>query len=113
MKISVLGGFIKRKSSMYSVIGENFLTGNRKFKRRLSMYDKNELCEKIKSIYPDIGLCGIDIKVEYDEDQKMWVLFLKKGNREAKHFLEDEDLKKCMAGQQCVSLGLEVSQIKD
>ena len=35
------------------------------------MYDKNELCEKIKSIYPDIGLCGIDIKVEYDEDQKM------------------------------------------
>lgn len=30
------------------------------------MHDKKELCEKIKSIYPDIGECGIDVDVEYD-----------------------------------------------
>jgi hypothetical protein len=77
------------------------------------MFDKNLLCEKIRTIYPDIGQCGIDLNVEYDEDQKLWVLYLKKGDREVKHFLEDEDLNKCMAGIQCVSLGLEVSQIKD
>ncbi|ACN14104.1 hypothetical protein HRM2_09920 [Desulforapulum autotrophicum HRM2] len=77
------------------------------------MYDKNQLCEKIRMIYPDIGQCGIDLDVEYDEDQKLWVLYLKKGDRKIKHFLEEEDLNKCMQGKQCVSLGLEVSQIKD
>ena len=42
------------------------------------MYDKAELCEKIRSIYPDIGECGIDIDVNYDQDQKSWVVYLKK-----------------------------------
>jgi hypothetical protein len=42
------------------------------------MYDKNELCEKIRALYPDIGECGIDVNVEYDEDQKAWVVDLKK-----------------------------------
>ncbi len=77
------------------------------------MYDKNELCEKIRNIYPDIGQCEIDLNVEYDEDQKSWVVYLKKGDRVVKHFLEKEDLDKCMEGKQCVSLGIEISQIKD
>ena len=34
------------------------------------MHDKKELCEKIKSIYPDIGECGIDVDVAYDETKK-------------------------------------------
>ncbi|WP_300456033.1 hypothetical protein [Desulfobacula sp.] len=24
------------------------------------MYQKNKICEKIKSIFPDVGKCGID-----------------------------------------------------
>ncbi len=77
------------------------------------MFDKNELCEKIRNIYPDIGQCEIDLNVEYDEDQKSWVVYLKKGDRVVKHFLQEEDLDKCMEGKQCVSLGIEISQIKD
>ena len=42
------------------------------------MIDKNELCEKIRSIYPDIGECGIAVQVEFDEVQKLWVVDLKK-----------------------------------
>lgn len=34
------------------------------------MYDANELCEKITSIYPDIGICGIDIDVCYDDEKR-------------------------------------------
>ncbi len=34
------------------------------------MHDKNELCDKIKSIYPDIGECGIDVEVNYNESKK-------------------------------------------
>ena len=33
------------------------------------MYDKKELCEKIRELYPDIGECGIDVElfVEFRE----------------------------------------------
>ena len=48
------------------------------------MYDKNELCEKIIALYPDIGECNIDLDVDYDEEQNSWVVYMKKGNREVK-----------------------------
>jgi hypothetical protein len=77
------------------------------------MYDKEELCKKIKEIYPDIGECGIDIDVKFDEKQKAWVVHLKKDNRELKTFLEDTDAEQCMDGKQCVSLSIEINQLKD
>jgi hypothetical protein len=77
------------------------------------MYDKKELCKKIRELYPDIGECGIDVDVDYDEAQKSWTVNLKKDHIELKHFLEDQDAKLCMGGKQCVSLGLEIAQLKD
>jgi hypothetical protein len=74
--------------------------------------DKNELCEKIRSIYPDIGECGIAVNVEYDETNNRWVVDLKQGERELKTFLEDGDAEKCLNGIQCVSLGVEIAQLK-
>ena len=76
------------------------------------MVDKNELCEKIRSIYPDIGECGIAVNVEYDETNKRWVVDLKQGERELKTFLEDGDAEKCLNGIQCVSLGVEIAQLR-
>ena len=76
------------------------------------MIDKSELCEKIRSIYPDIGECGIDIDVEYDETEKRWVVDLKKSGHELKTFLEAGDAEKCMGGKQCVSLGIEIAQLR-
>ncbi len=76
------------------------------------MIDKTELCEKIISIYPDIGQCGIEVQVEYDENQKRWVVDLKKNGRELKTFLEDGDAEKCLEGIQCVSLGIEIAQLR-
>jgi hypothetical protein len=77
------------------------------------MIDKETLCEKIRSIYPDVGTCGIDVRAEYDENEKSWVVYLQKGNKEVKHYLPTEDAEACMDGKQCVSLGLEISQFKD
>ena len=34
------------------------------------MYSKDELCKKITDIYPEIGECGIDIDVRYDDEKK-------------------------------------------
>jgi hypothetical protein len=77
------------------------------------MYDKEELCKKIQSVYPDIGECGIDVKVEYDEVQKVWVVHLKKNDKMVKHYIEETDAALCMDGKQCVSLGIEIAQLKD
>ncbi|MGB7918629.1 MAG: hypothetical protein WCF40_01095 [Desulfobacterales bacterium] len=76
------------------------------------MYDKAELCEKIRSIYPDIGECGIDITVEFDQDQKSWVVYLKKDKHELKTFLEDSDAERCLLGEKCVGLGIEIAQLR-
>ena len=76
------------------------------------MYDKAELCEKIRTIYPDIGECGIDIDVNYDQDQKSWVVHLKKDKHELKTFLEDSDAERCLLGEKCVGLGIEIAQLK-
>lgn len=77
------------------------------------MYDKQTLCDKIRQIYPDIGECGIDVKVDYDEGQKAWTVFLKKGNHELKTYLEPEDADTCMDGKQCIGLGIQIAQLKD
>ena len=76
------------------------------------MLDKKELCEKILTLYPDIGECGINLDVEYDDEQKAWVVYLDKGHHKLKTFLEDEDAEKCMIGEKCVGLGIEIAQLK-
>jgi hypothetical protein len=76
------------------------------------MVDKKALCEKIRELYPDIGECGIDIDVEFDKAQSAWVVHLKKDNRKLKTFLEEGDAEKCMLGQKCVGLGIEVAQLR-
>ena len=76
------------------------------------MHDKKELCEKIRSIYPDIGECGIDVDVEYDEAKKAWVVDLKKGEQELKTHLELQEVDECMEGKQCVSLGLQIGELR-
>jgi hypothetical protein len=76
------------------------------------MHNKKELCEKIRSIYPDIGECGIDVDVEYDETKKAWVVDLKKGEHELKTHLELQEADECMEGKKCVSLGLQIGQLR-
>lgn len=76
------------------------------------MHDKQILCNKIKEVFPDIGECGIDIKVDYDKKNSAYVVNLTKGERRLKTFLEPEDADLCMDGKQCVGLGLQIAQLK-
>ena len=75
------------------------------------MHDKKELCDSIKSLYPEIGDCGLDVKVDFDEIKKVWVVDLKKKGHQLKTFLEPQDADSCMDGKQCVSLGLQITQL--
>jgi hypothetical protein len=80
--------------------------------REAKMLDKKTLCDKIRQLYPDIGECGIDVEVDYDQAQKTWVVHLKKDNQKLKTFLEDGDAEKCLLGQKCVGLGIEIAQLR-
>ena len=76
------------------------------------MYSKEELCEKIKAVFPEIGACGINLMVDYDKQNKAWVVDLKKDKHELKTFLEESEAQQCMDGKQCVSLGLQIGQLR-
>lgn len=76
------------------------------------MHDKKELCDKISEIYPEIGQCGINVDVDWNEGKKAWVVDLKKDEHELTTHLEPEDADGCMEGKQCVSLGLQIAQLK-
>jgi hypothetical protein len=76
------------------------------------MYNKEELCKKITKIYPEIGECGIDIDVNFDDDKKTWVVELKKDSHNLKHYLDIPQAEDCMEGNKCVPLGLEIAQLK-
>lgn len=76
------------------------------------MIDKAELCEKIREIYPDVGECGIDVDVVYDDSLERWTVNLKKGAHKLKTYLEEGDAEMCLMGKQCVSLGIEIAQLR-
>jgi len=75
------------------------------------MHDRQELCNKIVELYPEVGQCEIDIQVDWDDQKNVWVVDLKKGQHELKHYLEEPDSDDCMDNKQCVSLGLEIAQL--
>jgi hypothetical protein len=75
------------------------------------MHDKKELCESIRSLYPEIGECGIGVEANFDETKKVWVVELKKEGHQLKTFLEPPDADSCMEGKQCVSLTLQIAQL--
>jgi hypothetical protein len=76
------------------------------------MYNKEELCEKITQLYPEIGKCGIDISVNFDAEKNAWVVDLVKDSHELKHYLDLPEANDCMEGNKCVPLGLEIAQLK-
>ena len=76
------------------------------------MYKKEELCAKITQIYPEIGECGIDINVRFDDEKKAWVVDMVKDSHNLKHYLDIPEADHCMDGKECVSLGLEIAQLR-
>lgn len=75
--------------------------------------DNKTLCDKIRTLYPDIGKCGIDVNVAYDDANGRWTVDLSKEGKTLKTYLEPDDAALCMEGKQCMSLGIEINQLKD
>lgn len=75
--------------------------------------DKSELCEKIRELYPQVGECGIDVDVDYDESKGAWIVELKKDHHELTTHLEPPDARDCVEGRECIALGLQIGQLVD
>ena len=75
------------------------------------MTSKDELCRKIEAIYPEIGECGIDVEVEWNDQKETWIVDLKRDDKELTTHLEKEDAEACMLGRQCVALGVQIAQL--
>ncbi len=75
------------------------------------MITGKELCKKITDIYPDIGVCGIDIDVEYKDDKGAWLIDLQQKGHFLRTYLDVADAEQCMEGKQCVSLGLQIAEL--
>ena len=77
------------------------------------MITKDELCRQIRIIYPDIGACGIDVTADYDGEMLRWAVTLKKDDKVLKTYLEPGDVEYCLLGKECLSLAIEINQLKD
>ena len=76
------------------------------------MYNEKELCEKIIEIYPDIGECGINVNVGYDDKKEVYIVDLTKDEYHFKTYLETEDADICMDGEKCIGLGNQITQLR-
>lgn len=75
------------------------------------MIGKETLCDRIRSIYPEVGECGIDVDVDYDKAKSAWSVDLKSRGHRLKTYLEPEDVEACVQGKKCVSLGAQIGQL--
>ncbi len=77
------------------------------------MIDKNELCELIRKVYPDIGVCGIDMEVDFDARDGRWAVKLKKAGKELKVLLEPGEAELCLEGTKCLDFVMQINELKD
>ncbi len=75
------------------------------------MIDGNLLREKITSIYPEIGVCGINVDVAFSKKKDVWIVDLRKDEKHLKNHLEIRDAERFLAGGKSVSLGFQVAQL--
>lgn len=76
------------------------------------MHTSNEVYNKIKEVYPDIGEYGKDIVINYDSVQHLWVVDLKKGRRHLKTYLEENDADTCIDKGKCFGLGIQIAELR-
>jgi len=72
-----------------------------------------DLCQKIRSIYPELGDCGGNVEVAYDEAKSSWTVDLTRGDVKLSTYLEPEDVTTCVEGERCVPLAVQVQQLVD
>jgi len=76
------------------------------------MVTKQELCKKIEDVFPNVGVCGVDFDVEYDESATAWTVDLHHGQHHLRTFIEIDEADSCLEGRSCIPLGIQIAQLK-
>lgn len=76
------------------------------------MASKEDICRKIEEIIPEAGRCGRDFRVEYDQENHAWYVDLQQGRFHLGTFIEDTEARSCLDKEKCISLGLQIGQLK-
>lgn len=76
------------------------------------MATKEDICRKIEEVIPEAGKCNIDFRVDYDDEMQAWAVDLQDGNQHLKTFIEDIEAENCLDKDKCLSLGLQIGQLK-
>lgn len=74
------------------------------------MYDKSGICNKIREIYPQMGVCDRDVKVQWSDEHSAWAVDFKKDGHAIRHYLDDADAASCVDRSQCIAMGVEFGQ---
>ena len=77
------------------------------------MASKEDICRKIEEIIPEAGKCGIDFKVEFDKSNHCWAVDFQESGHHLKTFFEEFEAEDCLGKEKCISLGLQVGQLKE
>ncbi len=77
------------------------------------MLESQDICQKINTLFPEVGEFGKDIHVNFDSEKIFWVVDLKHKNRHLKTYVDSEDVDSCLVGGKCLGLGIEIAQLKD
>ncbi len=77
------------------------------------MASKQDLCRKIQEIMPEAGQCGIDFKVDYDKRNQCWAVDLQESGHHLKTFIDDVEAQDCLGKEKCISVGLQIGQLKE
>jgi hypothetical protein len=73
-------------------------------------YTSDELKEKIREMYPEVGEHHLSVSVDFSEGKNAYVVTFKRGQEELSTHLEKNDADECMNGIKCVYLGVQVAQ---
>lgn len=75
--------------------------------------DKKALKDKVIAMYPEIPSHGIEVHLEFLEQEQSWlVTFQKNGHSLATH-MDDADAQKCLQDVECVHLGVQLGRFVD
>jgi len=74
------------------------------------MLNNQQVCERITSLYPDMGNCGDNLEVRWDRENQAWAVDFELDGQKIKHYLENDDAAACIIEGKCVGLGIEFGQ---
>ncbi|MDY6824956.1 MAG: hypothetical protein SWH68_14345 [Thermodesulfobacteriota bacterium] len=75
-------------------------------------YTKEELCERIQYIHPDMAAHDIQVDVNWDKERNRWRVDMQKGDNRISAWLDETGADMCMENKMCAGLLAEITELK-